>query len=355
MPGTTALTYSNEQLSVNLSNQVKEARAMNHRKYPVVADVMKATDKETGGERIIVRWETDDHSEPTRVQTGYEYWNDAVQTTLTPGHETWGIVVQPVMISEVDEQKNSGPAKVLDLLKIRTGNVERHMHRNFQDVILRGAAASGTWTGVPAFADFNSLNGADITTGLLEASASGTNTIHNVSKASFPATTHPQFHNEYSDAAGAAGTNILNALYGFIVNLMVKDGEMSPAEYIGYFSPNSLKWLKRVLRAQEQYVAEGEMDDGKRTAMVYHGIRLKPVHNLPQTGANTTANPVSGYIVNWQRGIRFRAQNKWVFNWTKFMDIPGTVGVRAAILRLWGNLIGHQVGLCALLADAEAY
>jgi hypothetical protein len=324
-------------------------------KYVIAEDILANVDKiDDAGERIIVRWEVGDHSKATRVQTGYERWDDSIFATLKPGHEQWAIVVQPVMISEVDEGRNSGKAKIIDLLRQRTQNVYRHKMRQLQRVAVRGPAASGTWTGVPGWEDFLTLNGADSTTGIIEAAASGTNTLHNVSKASYPATTHPKFHNSFRDSAGAAGTNLLHNLNGINTNLVIKDGEPSPSECANYMSENGANWLKRALQPQEQYTSE-DIDTGKRRVLTYGGVKIKPTFDLPNSGSATTTNPWSSLLMNWKRGVRLRCKTGWVMDWTKFAEIPGTVGVRAAICRTWGQFVALEPGLCGLIVDAEAY
>lgn len=356
MPGTTAITYSNSELSLNLSAQVKEINRMKDHPYPTVEDLKANWKKATGGERVIVRWTTDDHSRATRVQTGNEFFDNFAQPTLTPGYQTWGIVVQPVFISSVDEQKNSGEGALIDLLKDRIQTVETHFNRQFNQVIWRGSAASGTHPGVPGWEDFLTLDGSDSTTGLIEASTSGTNTLHAISKGSFPATTHEQFHNFYFDCANAFNTNALNQLYASIVDQQVKEGAPNSSESFWYWSRNFARFAKQSLRSFEQYVGDGNLDDGRRLAhMMYGGCKVRVVVELPNTGASTTANPWSAVRVNWKQGIHFRVMSGWEGNFDPFVNLPGTVGARYALKKLWGQFIGLVPGRCALLADAETF
>lgn len=360
MPGTTAITYGNSELSLNLSAQVKKINRMKDHPYKTVEDLKANWEKATGGERVIVRWTTDDHSRATRVQTGNEFFDTFAQPTLTPGYQGWGIVVQPVFISEVDEQKNSGEGALINLLKDRVDTVEKHFNRQWQQVTWRGAAAStatgGTWLGVPGWEDFLTLNGADSATGIIEATSNGTNTLHAISKASFPVTTHEQFHNFYFDCANSFNTNGLNQLYNSIVNQQLKEGDPNPSESMWYWSVAACGLAKRVLRAFEQYASDGTMDDGKRVAhMMYGGIKVRVTGELPNTGANTNSNPWSMVRVNWKDGVNFRVMSGWEGGFQPFVDLPGTVGARYALKRLWGQFIGLRPGACALLADAETF
>lgn len=355
MPGTTSLTLGNEALSHYLFDQVKEARAMKDHPYLVVEDCMSNFDRATGGERVIVRWVTDDHSVQTRVVHGYESFNTWAQPIMTPGYQGWGIVVQPVFISEVDETKSGGGHAILPILKERVDQVERQFHRSFQTLLLRGAAASGTHPGVAGWDDFLSLNGADNGTGIIEDQTDGTNTIHGVTKASFPLATHEQFHNTYRDCQTDASANLLNAMYGTLVHQELKSGAINKGNYRWYVSQNTAEFLKQILRPQEQYVSDGNMDDGARVVQSYGGIKMRPTVELPSTGSGSTANPWSAALVDWKEGVRFRAMNKWAMDWTPFTNLSGSVGTRYALLRLWGNLIALQNGKNGLIVDGETF
>jgi hypothetical protein len=358
MPGTTAITFGNTELSANLMHQVTALNRMKDHPYPLVDDVMDTAETVDGSERVIVRWVTDDHSRATRVTTGFEVFDDFAQTTLTPGFQTWGIVVQPVFISSVDEQKNNGKAAVLKLLEERVKTVETHFKRQFQQVLLRGPAASGTWPGVPGWEDFLTLNGADgSTTGLIEAAASGTNTLHNLNKGLFPATTHEQFHNFFRDLGGTFSTTGLNGLYASIVDAQIKEGDPNGKESKWYWSRLFCELAKRSIRTLEQYVSNsGNEDDGSRVAhMVYGGIPVRPTVELPSSGSGSTSNPWSALKVNWAQGINFKVMNGWKMEYDDFVDLPGTVGARYALKKLWGQLIGLVPGRCALLVDGEVF
>ena len=356
MPGTTAITYSNQDLSLNVSAQIKKINRMKDHPYLTVEDLKANWEKATGGERVIVRWTTDDHSRATRVITGNEFFDNFAQPTLTPGYQGWGIVVQPIFVSSVDEQKNSGEGGLIPLLKDRVETVEKHFMRQWQQVLWRGSAASGTHTGVQGWEDFLTLNGADSTTGLIEAAASGTNTLHAISKASFPATTHEQFHNFFFDCANSFNTNGLNQLYASIISQQVKEGMPNPSESFWYWSQNFCRFAKQGLRTFEQYVDDKPLDDGRRLAhMQYAGVKVRVTAELPTTGASTTANNWSAVRVNWKDGIQFRVMSGWEGGVEPFVDLPGTVGARYALKRLWGQLIGLRPGGCALLVDAETF
>lgn len=164
-----------------------------------------------------------------------------------------------------------------------------------------------------------------------------------------------QFHNFFADLAGDVSQFGPPALYAAGIDAETKEGTPVASESEWYWSPNFAKHMKSTLRPQEQYIANGTMDDGARIAhAMYGGIPVRIVSELPSTGTATTAKKWSAVRVNWKKGVRFRAMPKWVLDWTPVVDLPGGVGVKYALIRLWGNLISLQPGACAVLVDGEA-
>lgn len=358
MPGQTAVTYNNTELSLAMNAQELTLNRMKDHPYKVVDDVMSNAESEDGGDRIILRYTVDDHSLSTRVQSGMETFNNFAQPTLVPAQQTWGIVVMPIYVSSVDEKKYGGSKALIKLVQDRTETVMTTMNRLFQQVILRGPTASGAnWAGVPGWEDFLTLNGAEgPTTGLIEAAASGSNTIHGISKLTYPASSHEQFHNFFRDLAGAAGTGGLNGLQASVIDAQIKEGEPIASESMWYWSRLFCEFMKRALRSEEHYVSNGAMDDGLRVAnMAYGGVKVRPTAELPNSGANTTSNPWSALRVNWKKGIRFKYMDGWNFTNDPFVNLPGTVGGRYALRKLWGQFLGLKVGTCALLVDGEVF
>lgn len=352
---TTTLTVGDETLSATAFTHLSDVRDLQAKEYPVAARWMKSNESLDGGELIVVPWDLYDHTRPTRISHGYEKYDDGFQPTLKPGTQTPAFVVQPILISFVDETKNAGKGKILDLTKQRTANTERCMSRDIQQVLWRGAGASGSWAGLPAYSGWFTLNGADDSTGLLELTSDGDNTLHGLSKGSFPLATHPRLHNVWFDSAGQAGTNLLNQMYQTIIRLQIRGGKPTRSECDWYASENATVFLKRALRPQERYVSQKELDDGSAMALTYHGIPITPTDDLPQNGAITTASPFSVVMINWGRSVKARLYSAWARKMKKFVEIPGTVGVRAALLMLGGNSVAQEPGLCAVIEGAEAY
>lgn len=352
MPGTTTLTIANEALSLNLFHQVKEIRDTRAIPYPVTESVVKNAERiNDPGERIIVRWNDENHSVASRVQTGYEGYTDFAQPVSVPGFQNYGFVVQPIFISVLDELRNNGG--VLPVLEQRVRAVERQQALAFQQVIMRGALASGTWVGVPAYEDFNSWNGADQATGIIEDNSPGTNTLHNLAKTNYPVAIHPNLHNDYFDAAGDASANLLNMLYAANVKQQLKSGDPSSKQE-WWASEAAYNNLKQSLRSFEQYVSDGNMDDGKRVVGMYGGVKITPIVDMPTTGSGSTTNPWSMVRVNHD-AIRFKAIAKWFMDHTGFQDLPGRVGTRVSLVRLGGNTVCLEPGKLSLIVDGEVF
>jgi len=352
---TTSLTINNELLTTTAFNYAKEMRSSHHRPY-VVCDHLLGPGmvKDEGGERMIVAWDFGEHSLPTRIVHGYETYNNTLVSIGTPGHDGWAYVVQPTYYSRRDEMINRGQAKRLDMWKIRVKNVEDAMRRDWSRAFLRGAAASGTWNGVPGYEDWNTANGADNTTGFIEAATSGTNTIHNISRSSFTlAAGHFMFHNLYQSGGDSASTNLLIGLYNFLPELKKRVGDINPKDYKAYFTVETLGFLKRALRSAEQYVSDGQMDDGKRIATMYAGIEIVP-EDLPSLGSSTTANPWSALFINWAEGMKFHGQSGFVFAQDKVVDVPGTLA-KVQLNHLAGQFACEVPGLHALMDNAQAW
>lgn len=356
MPGTTTVVVANEMLSSMTFNHRKEVLNTRNLKYPVVERWLKAKKDKAQGETLIQPFSTEDHSRPTQLQTGYERYDDRISTTLTPGSLTPAFLAQPVMISEIDRVKNAGSGKVVDLAKDRTQNVDDHLARQASEVILKGPAASGTYVGQSAWSGWKSLNGLDSTSGYLEAVANGTNTFYGLAKGTFPVTSHPLFHNLLGDCANAVGTNGLNVLTQIGIDLRARYGELPRGRFEWYCSRIFAMLLKRTLRVAEQYVQDGVMDDGKRMATMVDGIKLVPTFDLAQAGTTSgnAATLLSAMLVDWENfGPSFYPG--WAFDQTKWVDVPGTVGVQASLFKIGGQNMAKPVGSMAVLIRGEAF
>lgn len=353
---TTTLTVSNELLSAVGFAQVEEMRSSHHRPYKFFEHAMGPGHvDEEGGERIIVRWDTTlRHSKTKRHQSGYEQVSNQSLPVGTPGHDGWMMCSTPTYISLKDEQIARGKSKILDLWKGRVDNVELMQQLDFTRAGLIGAIASGTWAGVEGYEDLNSLNGADSATGFMEAASSGTNTIHNISRATYTATDHYMLHNLYKTVSDSASTLLNLQLYGLLPALRKRTGGQFTSAHVAYATLQALENLARANPSVAHYTSEGAVDSGKRTAFTYGGVEIFP-EDLPSLGANTTANPWSFVFMNWKDAVKWHSQKGTNFDRRAVVDVPGTAGVRMQLSVTMGQLILHEPGTLALVDNAETW
>lgn len=351
----TSITFGDEELTAVAMTYNEQLENMYDRDYPVTDDWLASDKPLKGGRQIIIPWSVNEHSTPTIIRTGYERYNDAWQPTLKSGTQTPAFTVQPVLMSLVDETIYSGPGEQVDVLEDRIAAVRIAIRRSIQQFVMRGAASSGSWAGLAAYADWPTLNGIDNSTGFIEAASSGTNTVHGVSKASYPATTHVGFHPFYFDANNAAGTNLLNNMYQLAIRHRIRGyGPLGSANK-WYIGENPALFLKQSLRTLERYIDTNKLDDGARMALTFCGAPLEPIGDMPTNGASSTASPMSALLTNWKRGIYARLYPEWKFKMRPFQEVPGTVGVRAALFLLGGTMVAPRAGLWGIVENAETY
>lgn len=352
--GTTTLVIGNEALSAYLFHQVKEVRSSRHIPCPVTdALIKKAETISNPGERFLVRWRTRHHSIPSRLVTGYEDYNPYASPTLDPGHGGYAAVVQPIFISEMDERRNQGG--VVQILNERVQAVEEHGALMFQQTMLRTPTATGTWPGVSAYEDWNPVNGGDSALGIIEDQAGGTNTLHNLAKTSYPVAVHPHFHNDYYDAAGDASANLLNMMQQSQTRQVIKGGAPASGSSEWWVSEAGQNNLKRVYREFERYTTDGNMDDAKRAVATFGGVPIYPVADMPNSGSGSTSNPWTALRVDLKDGIQLKMVQGWNMDHTGFVDLPGRVGTRVSLVKLWGQLLGYGPGRNTLVVDGEVF
>lgn len=334
------LTYSDEELSTTAAAYLKNERAMQDINHPFLDDMIAAKKTVEGGERLIIPWDVQRHSQTTQLSTGYEPVSLVANPVSTPGNQGWFYAIRPIIISNRDTIINRGASKQMDLLQSRVQDTERGLRAEWEDASLRG--------GVPTFSDHQTLNGFDDQTGFLEESAVGAqnNTVHAVSKATFA--TLPGFQNQNFDFAGAFGANGLTGLSDMIAR--IKDVTTERTQLRGYASIQGELNLKRVVQTQERYTTE--LDAGKQV-LVYDGIPIKVTSRLPNSGTVTTADPWTFLFVDWS-AVRFIGQTGWVMNMDQFREISGHV-TRAAFMHLFGQFTVEHFGSHAVGFDGEVF
>jgi hypothetical protein len=152
-----------------------------------------------GGELIIEPHEFGTHSVPSRFDgAGFNLIDYSFQTLGNPARWEWADFCQPIGYSGHEKRLNSGSAMIIDKVKSRQLNVQRHHDRLIQRSFLIQDA--------PALSDILPINGVDYADGALEAAAVGaqTNTYLNLSKSVFAA--FAGWQNQYATANGSFST-----------------------------------------------------------------------------------------------------------------------------------------------------
>ena len=188
---TTTLTIGNELLSTTMHIVMKEWR---DNIYTSTAFLEAQTrihgeggPTQAGGTRIVQPLGFGEHSNTTRLQTGYERIDLSVSDVFQPAVYDFAHVVRPIAISAEEELTNQGDAAVLSILENRVTSVANALKREYVKQMVQG--------NVVGWEDWNSLNGigTSVTNGFLENAAAGGGSqdasVGGVSKATFASKT----------------------------------------------------------------------------------------------------------------------------------------------------------------------
>jgi hypothetical protein len=354
--GSTTLTIPNEILgAVGLTHR-KELVQTRHNQYPLAGMVMRKK-KQAQGQTLIMPFDTERHSRPTKLSHGFETYQKLGAPIITPGYATPQFLCQPVLISAIDRAYNTGPNQIIDLAKSRITNVELDLSQQIVQVLLRGPAASGSFAGHADWSGWNHLNGVDHGTGLLEATLSGSNSWNNLSKGSYLPAEYPLFHNLWASLSDDAGGNALDAFHQMGIDAEIRwgKGALKSGRFEWYISRLLAGFIKKALRAYEHYVSDGSMDDGKRVFDTYMGIPVIPTVELAQDGGNTAGTPISGVLIDWQN-LEPQFYSGWDMHHTPWVDISGMVpGSQVSLFMIGGNFVFGLPGSFGLITDGEVY
>jgi len=348
---TTSLTIGNELLSTTMHILMKEWRDNVHESTAFLdaSERVHGAGKpvQAGGTRIVVPLGFGEHSSTTRMQTGFERIDLTVEDVFKPAQYDWGHVVRPVAISSEEEMTNQGDAAVLSIIESRTKMTANALKREFVKQIVQGSQTG--WE------DWNTLNGVDVTSGdhqgFLEQDAVGSqgNTVGSVSKSTYSSKTGWQ--NQIFDGAGSFNSNGLAGLYDLKVEIASVSPNGDPNVILA--SRAGFKNLKRALQAHERYVDQSKIDGG-RLVEYWDGVQINVERNMPNAGTNTTADPISFYMLNLN-DIMCVWDPQGYFDLSDFETVSGEYDVRSAKLRCRGQLIAKHLGSSGIAFDLETF
>ena len=281
----TTLTIGNELLSTTMHIVMKEWR---DNIYTSTAFLEAQTrihgeggPTQAGGTRIVQPLGFGEHSNTTRLQTGYERIDLSVSDVFQPAVYDFAHVVRPIAISAEEELTNQGDAAILSILESRVTSVAAALKREYVKQMVQG--------GVSGWDDWNSLNGIDtaITNGFLEPAAAGggsqDSSVGNVSKSTFSSKTG--WNNQYFDGSDSFNSNGLAGLYDLLVEINAVSAEGNPNVILA--SRAGFKNLKRSLQASERYMDEKSLDGGKMSTM-FQGVPIDVEYYMPNAGAQSS-------------------------------------------------------------------
>jgi len=347
---TTPLTIGNELLSTTMHIVMKEWRDAVHESTAFLDAHTRVHGQgnptQAGGTRMVVPLGFGEHSKTTRLQTGYERIDLSVEDVFVPAVYDWAHVVRPVAISSEEELINQGDAAIISILESRVKMTANAMKREFVKQMVAGGQAG--WE------DWNTLNGIDETNGFLEHAAAGGGSqaasVGGVSKNTYSGKTG--WNNQFFDGAGSFNSNGLAGLYDLIVEINAVSPSGPPNVILA--SRSAYKNLKRALQAHERYVDQSKLDGG-RASQTWDGIQIDVEYNMPNdTSGGSLTDPASFYFLNMD-DIYVTWDPKGYFDMGDFETVSGEYDVRAAKMRVRGQLCARHLGSSGLAIDLETF
>ena len=345
----TPLSIGNELLSTTMHIVMKEWRD-NIYTSTALLDAQTRVHGEgqptqAGGTRIVVPLGFGEHSNTTKMSTGYERIDLSVSDVFQPAVYDFGHVVRPVAISAEEELTNQGDAAVLSILENRVTSVANALKREYVKHIVQGGVAN--WD------DWNTLNGIDRTNGYLENAAAGSGSqnasVGGVSKATFSSKTG--WNNQFFNIADSFNSNGLAGLYDLMVEINAVSAQGNPNVILA--SRAGFKNLKRALQASERYMDEKSIDGGKMST-TFQGVPIDVEYYMPNAGTTSATTEASFYFLN-MNDIYTLWDPKGYFDLSDFETVSGEYDVRAAKLRCRGQLIAKHLGSSALAVNGDTF
>jgi len=348
---TTTLTIGNELLSTTMHIVMKEWRDNVYTSTAMLEAQTRVhgegSPTQAGGTRIVQPLGFGEHSNTTRLQTGYERIDLSVSDVFQPAVYDFAHVVRPIAISAEEEMTNQGDAAVLSILENRVTAVANALKREYVKHMVQGS--------VSGWEDWNTLNGigSDTTNGFLENAAAGggsqDSSVGGVSKATFSSKTG--WNNQYFDGSDSFNSNGLAGLYDLMVEINAVSAQGNPNVILA--SRAGFKNLKRSLQASERYMDEKSLDGGKMST-TFQGVPIDVEYYMPNAGTTSATTEASFYFLN-MNDIYTLWDPKGYFDLSDFETVSGEYDVRAAKLRVRGQLIAKHLGSSGLAVNLDTF
>ena len=346
----TTLTIGNELLSTTMHIVMKEWRDNIYTSTAFLEAQSRIHGEgqptQAGGTRIVQPLGFGEHSKTTRLQTGYERIDLSVSDVFQPAVYDFAHVVRPIAISAEEELTNQGDAAILSILENRVTSVANALKREYVKHMVQGKVAG--WD------DWNTLNGIDVTNGFLEPSAAGGGSqaasVGGVSKSTFSSKTG--WNNQFFDGSDSFNSNGLAGLYDLMVEINAVSAQGNPNVILA--SRAGFKNLKRSLQASERYMDEKSLDGGKMST-TFQGVPIDVEYYMPNvTGETSATTEASFYLLN-MNDIYTLWDPKGYFDLSDFETVSGEYDVRAAKLRVRGQLIAKHLGSSGIAVNLDTF
>lgn len=305
-------------------------------------------------ERRTTNVQVIEHTAVTNFQTGFESYDDSALTTGRPAAYGFAISGLAAKIGQrqVYTYQNSPPA-FENWVQQTVGNCIGILGRGWDK---RLVAATGA-----GFADWQTFNGLDSTTGFYERGAKGTqtNVVGGLSKATYNYT--PGWQNMAVDMQNAVGSNF----YQFDTAVSTIKLLGAPMDKLfGLASRPFVDNVKRYTRAYERYMPQnGNYDSGVPFEM-FAGIKFYLDNYMPTDGATTTTYPISAYIIDGANTPLFWLDKCKVgatelpdghFGVGEWRPVSGLQGVWAMPMACAGQVCADLLGTSGVIVRGNTY
>lgn len=339
-------TFSDEEMTATTQIRLQKRRNAIDTPLPITKMLLENMEEEEGGERVLVPWNYQRHSNTTRITNGFDLVDMTARPTLTHAYDDWCYVVSPNLWSKFDEKINRGKSKVLDKIAARADDTDKRMHRELELQFLR--ANQTPWS------DLNTGNGFDSSVGFLESAAVGsqTNTVMGLSKGTY--STLAGFQNKRADIGGSFSTVGLQRLRdaGMDVKFLNQDEQTKPYCFV---SLEAAKNYGRAIQTQDLYGKD--FRDGVILEVAINGMKYALCDNLPNSGATTgVGNDEWSFLCIDAAAIRLIGQKGTVFNVEPWRELGGQqMLVKASLEEFMGQVVVDFFGSSSVVFGGDTW
>lgn len=341
--------------------KARDLKSMRAIETPITARLLATRGQYDGSHTIKMAFNLGPrHSLPTPISLNSQFGElrSVANVQLSPGFDTPFFVAQPAFMGVMDETYQTASAEQrIQLAKMRTDDVAQHLEDSLEKATMRGTTTSGSWVpdiAVQALAGANLINGVDFQ-GFLEELDSQTNTIHNVAKSSYPATTHPRFHHLVCDFANSVSTTFFDEFIDMQTRAVLRGFDLGKADL--FHSEAVIRHIAKVQRTS--YLQVNTMDGGAQGYKIplIMGKQSTPCANMPTNGATTATYPISlAGITFGEGGIQFLTHKDWNMTVVPWRELGGLhLQAKVMFIKLGGQIVNHVPGAHFTGVRGETY